>query len=432
MKNFTKKQKIILGTIIGIFLILIIAGNNFMKKNTKGEIYVLGVGVEKSVIESMSANIKKDVGNVVIKYTEVSEDKYLEKLQNSFTYGGQTYDIVMIKNDMLIDLKEYIEPFEITEEEVKTVYFDTVHRDFYREGMLYAKPIYIDTLALYYNRNILNKKGVFNVPTTWEELVELVSKIKEADEFGEIKLSGINMGSAYNVRHSVDILSLLMMQYGTMVHDGNNALFANSVVYNNREIIPGEKALEFYTQFSNAGIANKYYTWNAGMDKDIDLFASGKLAFYIGTGMDRGAINEKNPNLDYGISFMPQFENSPYEANLSSYYGFAVNKFSDKVGVAKKVVDYFSQPEVSAVFIEAYKLAPAVRSLSTLCSNQYYQNVFCSQAINSFNWSKPVYSSSRQVFKDMIDNVSIKGSDSKDMVLAGQEYINNIKKIENE
>jgi len=32
----------------------------------------------------------------------------------------------------------------------------------------------------------------------------------------------------------------------------------------------------------------------------------------------------------------------------------------------------------------------------------------------------------------MIDNVSIKGSDSKDMVLAGQEYINNIKKIENE
>jgi len=120
------------------------------------------------------------------------------------------------------------------------------------------------------------------------------------------------------------------------------------------------------------------------MDKDIDLFASGKLAFYIGTGMDRGAINEKNPNLDYGISFMPQFENSPYEANLSSYYGFAVNKFSDKVGVAKKVVDYFSQPEVSAVFIEAYKLAPAVRSLSTLCSNQYYQNVFCSQAINSF------------------------------------------------
>jgi hypothetical protein len=32
----------------------------------------------------------------------------------------------------------------------------------------------------------------------------------------------------------------------------------------------------------------------------------------------------------------------------------------------------------------------------------------------------------------MIDNVSIKGSDSKDMVLSGQEYINNIKKIENE
>jgi hypothetical protein len=91
-------------------------------------------------------------------------------------------------------------------------------------------------------------------------LIELVSKIKEVDEFGEIKVSGINMGSAYNIKHSVDILSLLMMQYGTRVYDGEKALFANSVTYNNREIIPGEKALNFYTQFSNAGIANKYYT----------------------------------------------------------------------------------------------------------------------------------------------------------------------------
>jgi ABC-type glycerol-3-phosphate transport system substrate-binding protein len=166
MKNLTKKQKIISGVFIGIFLILIIAGNNFMKRSTKGEVNILGVGIEKKVIDSMSANIKKDVGNIAINYTEVSEEKYLEKLQNSFTYGGQSYDVVMIKNDMLGDLKEYLEPFAITEEEVKTIYFDTVYRDFYKDGLLYAKPIYIDTLALYYNRNILNKKGVFSVPTT--------------------------------------------------------------------------------------------------------------------------------------------------------------------------------------------------------------------------------------------------------------------------
>ncbi|MDD4123154.1 MAG: extracellular solute-binding protein [Candidatus Pacebacteria bacterium] len=164
----------------------------------------------------------------------------------------------------------------------------------------------------------------------------------------------------------------------------------------------------------------------------MDLFASGKLAFYIGTGMDRWKIEDKNPNLDYGISFMPQFENSPYEANLATYYAFGVNKFSDDVYLAQKVVEYLATDQVSYVLVDAYKVAPALRSLISFCTNEYYQNVFCSQVINSYNWSKPVYSSSRQVFKDMIDNVSVRGSSAYDMAKAGQEYITNIKILEND
>ncbi|MDD4123156.1 MAG: extracellular solute-binding protein [Candidatus Pacebacteria bacterium] len=164
MKKFTKKQKIILGVIGGLFLIFLIAGNNFLDKNVKGEVSILGVGIDKDVIQLMTSNIKTDVGNIEVKYTEVSEEKYLEKLKNSFSLGEENYDIVMIKNDMLHDLKNYLEPFSISEEEVKRSYFDTVFRDFYIDGKLYAKPTYIDSLVLYYNRNILNKKGVFNVP----------------------------------------------------------------------------------------------------------------------------------------------------------------------------------------------------------------------------------------------------------------------------
>ena len=431
MKKLNKKQKIIVGVIGGIFLILLVAGNNFMKKNIKGEVSILGVGISEKIINNVAGGIKENVGNIKINYTVVSEDKYLEKLNNSFIYGNEPYDIIMVKNDMLLSLSDSIVPFKITEEEVKTLYLDTVYRDFYSNGFLYAKPIFIDNLALYYNRSILNKMGVFEVPDTWEELVEVVSKVKDVDEFGDVGLAGIGMGSSENVKHSVDILSLLMMQYGTRIYDGN-ALFANSVKYHNRDIIPGEKALSFYTKFSNAGIGNKYYTWNAGMEKDIDLFSVGKLVFYLGTGMDREIIRDKNANLDYGISFIPQFENSPYEANLSTYYGLAVNKFSSKQEVAKLVVDYLTSPEVSAVIVDEYKLSPALRSLSSLCNNEYYQNVFCSQSINSFNWSKPMYNSSIRVFKDMIDNVSTRGSNALDMVKSGQGYINDIKTIENE
>jgi len=43
--------------------------------------------------------------------------------------------------------------------------------DFLYQGQPYASPLSINTLALFYNRDLLNEAGIVLPPVTWEEFV---------------------------------------------------------------------------------------------------------------------------------------------------------------------------------------------------------------------------------------------------------------------
>ena len=59
---------------------------------------------------------------------------------------------------------------------------------------IFAMPLYSDTLALYYNKDLLSQAGIARPPRTWEELEIQVQTLTKIDEYGNITQSGISMG----------------------------------------------------------------------------------------------------------------------------------------------------------------------------------------------------------------------------------------------
>ena len=82
---------------------------------------------------------------------------------------------------------------------------------------IYGLPLSVDTLVLYYNRDVLNNVGIAQPAADWRTFQEQVKKITRLDQTGAIIQSAAALGTVDNVARASDIVSLLMLQNGTQM-----------------------------------------------------------------------------------------------------------------------------------------------------------------------------------------------------------------------
>ena len=183
------------------------------------------------------------------------------------------------------------------------------------QGQVVALPADLDTLVLYYNKDLFNAVGITAPPKTWDEFIAATEKITKINAIGEIVPSGAAMGTAFNINRSTDILGVLMMQNGTKMRDTNERVsFGNDA--------SAKKALEFYTDFSRNSAPN--YSWNPQMHYSVDAFSEGTLAMMLNYSWQEGVIRGKSPKLNFSVSELPQL-NLGAPVNYANYWGYAVS-----------------------------------------------------------------------------------------------------------
>jgi len=282
-------------------------------------------------------NYKKINPNIFdIEYKVIPVDNYKKELVDALA-SGQGPDIFLIHNDWLPSFKDKLvnapqSPLIINEQKFRNNFVDVAIADFIDQGKIYAAPLSVNSLALYYNKNLFNQAGLVSPPKTWNEFTQNVQKLTKINAFNEITQSGAAIGTAYNINRSTDILNLLMLQNNTnMVDDGGRINFDKAISINGKIIFPGKNALNFYTQFANTGSLN--YTWNSRMHYSIDAFSEGTTAMMFNYSWHVKTIADKAPKLNFAVANVPQLENSP-KINYANYWGYAVakNKITQSVG----------------------------------------------------------------------------------------------------
>lgn len=250
------------------------------------------------------------------------------------------------------------------------------------EQRIFALPLALDTLALYFNRDLFNAAGIAEPPTTWEEFSEDVVKLTKVDAQGNLLQAGATIGTAKNIDRAPDILSALMMQSGTaMTNDrGTNATFGQPL---GSDRFPALEALRFYTDFANP--VKETYTWNDDQPNAIDAFVSGKAAFFFGYAYHYDTIKSRAPKLNFEVAPLPQLGGGEV-VNMANYWVEGVSKASPDADWAWDFIQFATRKENVTSYLTAAKKPAALRALIADQLEDESLATFASQVLTSKNW----------------------------------------------
>lgn len=353
--------------------------------------------------------------NVQVIYTKKDYTTYEQDLIDSLASGSGP-DIFSINNTWLPKYLDKTTPAPtaaFTFKSYKDSFVDVAVNDFTKDQKIYGVPLYVDTLGLYYNKDILGTAGIATPPKTWDELAADVKKIRRADSTGYFTLSGVAAGTNANVNRGVDILALMMLQKGTVPfsQDGTQPTFANSQQTSGNYSNPGLDGFNFYTSFANP--ASQNYNWNARSDYSIDAFTNGRAAFLYSYSYTADTVRQKNPNLNFDVAPVPQPNLNQPAVNFANYWGEVVSKQSKNSAAAWNFLQFISSKSSLDTYYAKHKQPSSRNDLISLQIQDPDVGEFANANLTAKSFYKPDQAKLDDIFGRMIDNVILNGVSSQ-------------------
>ncbi len=424
---FKIKKKTLLAKLFIIALIIILPLSGIGCKFTSGEVKeqlrpvsleVWGVYADSSDLKPLFDIYRQSHPYVTINYRKFRPEEYDDILLNALA-EDRGPDIFMIHNAEVYQQLPKIEPLpaeislpvvvvegsikpeekivmrtmsSLSTGQLRNSFVDVVYDDVVHENpetgveSIYALPLSMDTLVLYYNTELFNRANIPQPPSSWNQLTDMVEKLTKFDgDDDSIRQSAIALGLADNVNNYFDILSLLMMQNGTVMADQYDRIRIPEIpenIENQTNVAPALNALEFYTSFAKSYKVN--YTWDTYMSDALEEFASGNVAMFLGYQYHNEMIQTLAPKLNYSIAPIPQV-NSEYPVNYANYWTFGVSKKSEAKNVSWDLLQTMAQADVVKNYLD---ISGEITVLKSLINEQRSDElgVFLDQILTAKNW----------------------------------------------
>jgi multiple sugar transport system substrate-binding protein len=378
---------------------------------------VWGLWEESAALEPIITAYKEETG-LDIEYRKIASVADYENQLLSAIAEDRGPDIFVIHHTWVETKRGLMSPAPtdvIDERAAREEFVDVVTDDLIRDGRVYALPTSVDSLALYYNKDLLSAAGVARPPRTWDEFLAVVERITRVNRLGVIEQSAAALGTAANISRATDIIQLLLMQSGlSLANDDNKVQLSNDA---------GVKALTFYTDFANK--SKQAYTWNLQQDYSLDAFAEAKTAMMINYSYHIPTIRAKNPRLRFDIAPAPQIADSKVQ-NFASYWPYAVSNKSQAPDVAWLFLRRMTETDGSMAIIRHHQIPPARRDGVASLSRDPTLGVFAEQALTAVTWPRGDIVAIDAIINTMIDSVVTGGSTIAASLTRAQEQINQI------
>ncbi len=361
------------------------------------DLVVWGLWTESEYLNPLIQSFQESTG-VNVSYKKIASVADYEKKLLSALAERRGPDVFVIHHTWVQGKRALMSPAPadvIDERALREEFVDVVAEDVMRGGEIYALPYSVDTLALYYNKDVLNANGIASSPRTWSEFQEVVERVTRVTRLGGIQQSAAAMGTAANVNRAPDLLQVLMLQSGQSIVDpdsGDVALGGEAA----------ERSLTFYTDFANK--SKKVYTWNLRQGFSIDAFSEGETVMMINYAYNIPTVRAKNPRLDFGVGPLPQIADSKV-INFASYWPLAVSSQSDAPAAAWRFVRHVTGSENALLLDKAMEIPPARREDVPKMFRDPVLGVFAEQSLTAATWPRQDVVATDEIFNTMIDSV---------------------------
>lgn len=235
--------------------------------------------------------------------------------------ANQIPDIFMTHNTWAGNYDElytYPAPVSIIDPQtVESAFYQAVADDFIRDGAVTGLPIWMDTYAIIYNKDMLEEVAVTVPPSDWVGFNNLASSLTKRN--GVITQAGFAGGTASNVTFAAELLYILFFQNDiSMVNILGVPVFANSSF--------AESTLQFYLNWADA---NEVGSWDETLENDSLAFLNSQAAMILAPQWRLNDIlffnDFYNLGLDIGVAEIPQINpNDP--SNYAHYWSMMVGQ----------------------------------------------------------------------------------------------------------
>jgi ABC-type glycerol-3-phosphate transport system substrate-binding protein len=402
------KFQLILMLVFGAFILIAVMVFSFSKSSSQAIAQVVIWG-----------NVSSHDFNELITQAELSSDKktvYVYVEQNIDTFDttltealaeGVGPDLILVPLENIWKNKTRLLPIpykSISEGDFKNTFIEESELFLTPEG-IYALPIVEDPMILYWNRDLFTKASLAKPPVYWDEIYDYAAKLTEKDPAGNLTKSAITLGEAKNIPHSKDILAMLMLQAGTPITAYVGGPLRAQLTQNfNLPLVPGEAALDFYTQFANP--LKPFYSWNRSMKSASTAFAGGDVAMYLGFASELKEIKAKNPNLNLGLAPVPQSRVSGKAITLGRLTGISLVRGTKNSNAALAAALKIASKDVAQKLSNIMSLPPARRDLLGEKPQDTGLAIFYTASLQSKGWLDPDHFKTKIIFTDMIDSVT--------------------------
>lgn len=295
-----------------------------------------------------------------ISYVEISERDFTERLLKAIATDTGP-DVVIQRADWIKSNRSILSPVPstvISVRDYQNTFVDIAPAIFVEGNSIWAFPMSIDPLVLYWNKDIFNSASVPLPPKDWDEVLTISNQLKKIGDGGVIERAGIALGRARNIPIVKDILSLLLLQLGGDIEDS-----AGKFLFDKQSGADqiGDQILKFYTDFSRSG--TEAYTWNINLPEPRDLFLQGKLGMMIDFISYSPTIKLKSPHISYDIARPPQVAHAEFPIYYASAEGVVVPRRSKNGLAGWSFARWLTSPTAVKIHLKSRSVGPARRDL---------------------------------------------------------------------
>lgn len=273
-------------------------------------------------------------------------------------------DIFIIQSDKTQEAVNMglIESLEFMDTDRKG-YTDLSVKPFEVNGKIYAAPRSIDSMVVFYNKDIMEKPF-----ETFDEYIEFAQKRKEKGLYGLIgKFDQFFL--AYGVIAGFGGYTFSLSEDGSCNE--------NDIGLNNKGAV---RALEFIRDYTDNYVPRSLLT-NRGWDEMDNLFIERKAAAVIS---GPWSIKKyKEAGINYGISTLPLLNNGEHFIPFYGVKGYAVSSESKHKDLAKKLIRHLNHPVYAMARYASIGELPPVNAVinNPLIINEELANAVYEQTI---------------------------------------------------
>lgn len=433
-----KKKYLIIGGIVMVVLVVIAVVLMLVKTNSTdednpsnlgtGELVYWGLWEPSAVMQPLIDEYESAHNGITILYSQQTytnyESRLYTRLQQSTTSAEPAPDIFRVHNTWIPKYYKYLYALPstvMTKETYATTFYPTATQDLTaKDGNIYAMPLEIDGLVVFYNKQLLTAAGITTPPTDWDSFVELAQKLTKKSSAGKITQSGLAIGTSNNVSHAAEILSFLMLEQGIEIIDETKT----TVTLSTTKV---KSVMDTYTDFAQGDTA----IWDSSLGTDLNMFAQGKLAMMIAPSWRAFDIMQLAPTVEFAITSLPQLAANEEPIYYSTYWAEAVSKNSSNPKAAWDFIAFLAQKEQqkqmysNAAKIRAFGEPYSLVELNSELTSSPYTAAIAESAPKMTSWQMGDESFVKATLNEAITNIIEDGKDSQTVLREAETAINN-------